>query len=65
MQKLHTVNIIQETGAHAYLYKNQLFSQMTHTRFLVTHTSLCNNQIHMIIEAAVTAIEERENERKN
>ena len=64
MQKSHMVNITQETGTHAYLYKNQLFSKMTHTRFLATHNSLCNNQTHVIIEAAVTAREERENERR-
>ena len=47
MQKLGIVAISQETGIHACLCKNQQYSKIRHKRFIVTHTSLCNNQVHM------------------
>ena len=54
MQKSHTVNITQETGTHAYLYKNQLYSKMTYTRILATHNYLCNNQTRGAAATAAT-----------
>ena len=54
MQKLGIVAISQETGIHACLCKNQQYSKIRHKRFIVTHTSLCNNQVHMYVGLPMT-----------